>query len=59
MPNRIDRILESIKANAGNEIYENVIRACGVLDEKATPNRQSKYLKAMLNELESVCGKVI
>lgn len=56
MPNKVDRILESIKANAGNDVYENVIRTCGVLDEKATPNRQSKYLKAMLNELESVCG---
>lgn len=59
MPNKVDRILESIKSNAGNEIYENVIRTCGILDEKATPNRQCKYLKAMLNELESVCGSDI
>ena len=56
MPNKVDRILESIKANAGNDVYENVIRTCGVLDEKATLNRQSKYLKVMLNELESICG---
>lgn len=56
MSNKVDRILESIRSNAGNDIYENVIRACGVFDGKATPKRQSEYLKVMLNELESVCG---
>jgi predicted hydrocarbon binding protein len=45
MPNRIERILESIKTNAGEEIYERVISTCGETD-----------IKAILFELEKYCG---
>mgnify|MGYP001565468974 CR=1 FL=1 len=48
MPNRIQRILESIKTNAGNDVYQRIISTCGPLGEKATPRKQSDYLKCML-----------
>ena len=44
MPNRIQRILESIKANAGIEIYKRVKETCGESD-----------VKAVLAQLESTC----
>jgi len=45
MPNRIQRILESIKANAGNDVYQRVRENCGETD-----------LKAIISELEKTCG---
>jgi len=45
MPNRIERILESIKANAGKDVYERVKKTCGETDAKA-----------ILAELEKACG---
>jgi predicted hydrocarbon binding protein len=55
MPNRVNRILESIKTNAGNDVYQSIISICGTLDEKVTPRKQSDYLKLMLCELEKKC----
>ena len=55
MANKIHRVLESIKTNAGNEVYQSIIFACGTLDEKVTRGKQSDYLKCMLNELEKTC----
>jgi len=45
MPNRIERILESININAGIDIYERVKELCGESD-----------VKAILAELENACG---
>lgn len=45
MPNRIQRIIESIKANAGKDIYERIKNTCGETD-----------VKAILAELEKACG---
>jgi predicted hydrocarbon binding protein len=55
MPNRVDRILESIKTNAGNGAYKRIIGVCGILDEKTTPGKQSTYVKSVLSELENIC----
>jgi predicted hydrocarbon binding protein len=56
MPNRIQRILESIKINAGNDIYKNIISTCDSLDEKATLKKQRDYLKCIFDELEKKCS---
>ena len=56
MSDRVHRILESIKTNAGNDVYQNIIFTCGTLDEKATVRKQSDYLKCMLSELERTCN---
>jgi len=48
MPNRVERILESIKANAGNDAYERVKEICGESD-----------VKAILAELENACGAAV
>ena len=45
MSNKIERILESIKANAGNDVYRRVIETCGQSD-----------VKAIISELENTCG---
>ncbi|OGN89624.1 MAG: hypothetical protein A2Z74_02750 [Chloroflexi bacterium RBG_13_46_9] len=55
MPDRVHRILESIKTNAGSDVYGSIISTCGTLDEKATLKKQSDYLKSMLYELEKTC----
>jgi len=44
MASRIDRIIQSIKSNAGNEVYEKVQKAC-----------EEKDLKAILARLEDAC----
>ena len=48
MANRVERILESIKANAGNDVYERVKKTCGESD-----------VKAILAELENACGVAV
>ena len=48
MPNRIQRILESIKANAGNEVYEKIKETCEETD-----------VKTILSELEEACGGAV
>ena len=45
MPNRIERILESIKVNAGNDVSGRIIKTCG-----------ESNVKAIISELESACG---
>ena len=59
MPNRIQRILESIKTNAGNDIYRRIISTCGPLGEKASITTQSNYLKSLLYELENTTGSKV
>ena len=48
MASRIERILESIKANAGDDIYEKISETCGKND-----------VKAIISELEKACGSVV
>ena len=45
MPKRIQRIFESIKANAGNAVYERIKKTCG-----------ESNVKAIIAELENACG---
>ncbi|MBU5591448.1 hypothetical protein KQI89_06705 [Clostridium sp. MSJ-4] len=64
MANKVDRILESIKTNTGIDGYNNIIAIYGVLDSKATPNKQAKYVKQIMDEIkenqgESVAEKVM
>lgn len=48
MSNRIERILKSIRDNAGIDIHKRVIEACGESD-----------VKAILDQLESTCEETI
>ncbi|NSW92205.1 MAG: hypothetical protein HPY74_16300 [Firmicutes bacterium] len=49
--------MNSVRNNAGMEAYDSIIKACGTVDEKSTtPNKQSKYVKAILHNLEDACG---
>jgi predicted hydrocarbon binding protein len=57
MGNKALQILDSIKGNIGIEVYDRIIRSCGVLDEKPTPTKQSQYVKSILYELEKICGE--
>jgi predicted hydrocarbon binding protein len=45
MPNRVERILRSIMANAGKDVYERLKNTCGETD-----------VKAILAELDKACG---
>ena len=45
MPREVERILESIRANAGTDVYKSVTKAGGEAD-----------IKAVLSELENTCG---
>jgi len=56
MANKAMRVIESIKDNAGSEIYENINKLCGSLNEKATPNSQSKHVKSVLIGLKNNYG---
>ena len=56
MANKAQRILESVKINAGTEIYDNIINTYGILEEKASPNKQAKYIQDLLSDLENSCG---
>lgn len=49
-------ILESIRKNIGIEAFDNIIKACGTLEVKSTLYKQSKYVKAVLNELDNAYG---
>lgn len=42
MANKVDRILESIKATTGIDSYDSIIKTYGVLDLKPTPKKQAK-----------------
>lgn len=56
MANKALRILESIRENTDAEVYDSMIKAYGVPEEKATPSKQFEYVKAMLCGLEHTCG---
>jgi predicted hydrocarbon binding protein len=57
MASRLLNIIESVKNNAGEEIYEKVISSYGSVEDKLTPTKQSKLVKGILNELESNCDQ--
>lgn len=56
MDKRVKNIFESIRENAGAEAYENIIKACGSLDDNATQKKQFQYVKCMLSEIENNYG---
>ena len=45
MPSRVERILESIRTNAGDDVYERIKETCEESD-----------IKAIISELENTCG---
>ncbi|WIV12394.1 DUF6144 family protein [Proteiniborus sp. MB09-C3] len=57
MANKVDRILESIKATTGIDSYNSIVSACGILDLKATPNKQAKYVKKVIEKVKENQGK--
>lgn len=57
MANKANRILESIKSNAGVEVYEDITAKYGIPEQKWTPNKQSKYINSVLTELENSYGE--
>ena len=48
MPDEVERILESIKTNAGTDVYKSIKERCGESD-----------VKAIIYELENTCGAEI
>ena len=57
MANKFDRILESIKTITGTDSYNSIIADCGVLDSKATPNKQAKYVKKIIDKINETQGE--
>ena len=51
MANKVERVLESINNELGNEIYNNLISKVGTIGDKPTPAKQGKYMKILLDEL--------
>lgn len=57
LANKVERILESIKTNIGTDFYNNIIADCGVPDMKATPGKQAKYVKKILDRINETHGE--
>ena len=59
MSSKCERILDSIRLNAGEDIYKKIVEVYGELPLKSSPTKQAKYVKSILNELENNIGKNI
>lgn len=59
MSSKCERILDSIRSNAGEDIYKKIVEVYGELPLKSSPTKQAKYAKSILNELENNNGKNI
>ncbi|WP_461612401.1 DUF6144 family protein [Clostridium sp. Marseille-QA1073] len=59
MSSKCERILDSIRLNAGVNIYKKIVEAYGELPLKSSPTKQAKYIKSILNELENNNGENI
>lgn len=51
MANKIERVLESINNELGNETYNNLVSKVSTIGDKPTPAKQGKYMKLLLDEL--------
>jgi len=59
MANKVDRILESIKTTIGTDGYNSIVADCGVLDLNATPNKQAKYIKKVMDKIIETQGEEV
>ncbi len=59
MSSKCERILDSIRLNAGEDIYKKIVEVYGELSLKSSPTKQAKYVKSILNELENNIGEII
>lgn len=48
MPTKVERIIDSIKANAGTHCLDNITALCGT-PEKSTPREQAMYVEKIMN----------
>jgi len=53
MSSKCERILDSIRLNAGEDIYKKIVEVYGELPLKSSPTKQAKYVKSILNEIEN------
>ncbi|UCH42689.1 MAG: hypothetical protein JSW16_07750 [Dehalococcoidales bacterium] len=57
MPREVERILESIRVNAGNAAYESVTRAGGEVDVRAVlAGLENTYVAGMVARVMKPCG---
>lgn len=56
MANKVERVLESINDKLGNDIYNDLVSKVGQIGDKPTPAKQGKYIKLLLDELNSNYG---
>jgi predicted ArsR family transcriptional regulator len=56
MGNKVERLLNTVKEKYDDDALENLFSKLGNIDEKARPATQSKYMKALLEELTVLYG---
>lgn len=49
LANKVDRILENVRAVLGPDSYNSIVAALGQLSPQATPSKQAKYAKAAID----------
>lgn len=59
MSSKCERILDSIRLNAGDDIYKKIMEIYSELPLKSSTAKQAKYVKSILNELENNIGENI
>lgn len=57
MASKVDRILRNLQAVAGTASYDSIVAACGTLDPKATPSKQAKYAKEVVDKILETSGE--
>lgn len=57
MGNKVETILDNVKLNTGQEMYEKIINECGNLGDKPTPAKQAKYTAIIMDKLSLCCDK--
>lgn len=59
MSSKCERILNSIRLNAGEDIYKKIVEVYGESPLKSSPTKQAKYVKSILNELGNNMGEKV
>lgn len=54
---KVERIFESIKTSTGIDSYNSIVADCGVLDLKATPTEQARYVKVIVDRINENQGE--
>jgi len=57
MSNKAIRALESLKFNFGEDKYSEIVNEIGSIDEGATADEQTQYMKAFINAVTSEYGR--